>query len=740
MNKRGVTFFALVLTILIALILITTSIAVISNNISNSRISSFAEEMSNIEEAVALYYFENKELPSIPETGVISKVAILEEVPDKTSFEAELNSNGDSNFENFYRLNLNKIGVTRTNYNENSFVIVENSHHVYYLEGIKSKGNIYFSISQAMTGAHAVRKEYIGQEEKDSEITISGNVKVTKKTKRWTNELGIQIDTYMESGESLLVQFNGKKKNIETSEGNFSKTFNTLQEINKDFSSEDENALINLSNEKKYIIVEKQDKDGNILASVKVDLSNIDIARPTQVTKTPKVETKDEMTNNITFYVADVGSGVKEVRYEYFTTYDRDDSKEGKVAYYSGSKITREYLKNAGRQVIPDSDGKISIDLPKGVSSIKLVIVDNAGNMSDAIELETEVENEIYYSLTSLKKNEIIISFYGTGVISGNVSYSPNGKSYANNSLIFKAGSAVTISNMSGIDEKVYLKVTSGANTRVIELNLSEILKGTNIKENSKYYNPYIPSGFSYIEGNAKNGLVIQDVSNGASKYNEFVWIPVDGKNVKFERKIFNVNGTISTLNNKDKFSETSVYEDEFKKSVEKYGGFYVARFEAGVDASNSEIILSQRGKDPMTNISFQKAIEMSNNMYTSNENIKTTLMSSSAYDMIVSWLKYSKYNVDKVVVSSSLKGNEAIGNFSASIAKTGASESYKTNNIYDLAGNVSEITTEQYNGAYVLRGAAYNLQASQRVMCIRYVVSNIQSVSIGFRPIMYIK
>ena len=175
-------------------------------------------------------------------------------------------------------------------------------------------------------------------------------------------------------------------------------------------------------------------------------------------------------------------------------------------------------------------------------------------------------------------------------------------------------------------------------------------------------------------------------------------------------------------------------------KKVLKYGGFYVARFEAGVDASNSEVILSQRGKDPMTNISFQKAIEMSNNMYTSNENIKTTLMSSSAYDMIVSWLKYSKYNVDKVVVSSSLKGNEAIGNFSASIAKTGASESYKTNNIYDLAGNVSEITTEQYNGAYVLRGAAYNLQASQRVMCIRYVVSNIQSVSIGFRPIMYIK
>lgn len=740
MNKRGVTFFALVLTILIALILITTSIAVISNNISNSRISSFAEEMSNIEEAVALYYFENKELPSIPETEVINKAAILEEVPDKTSFEAELNSNGDSNFENFYRLDLNKIGVTRTNYNENSFVIVENSHHVYYLEGIKAKGNIYFSISQAMTGAHAVRKEYIGQEEKDSEIIISGDVKVTKKTKRWTNELGIQIDTYMESGESLLVQFNGKNKNIETSEGNFSKTFNTLQEINKDFSSDDENALINLSNEKKYLIVEKQDKDKNILASVKVDLSNIDIARPTQVTKTPKVETKDEMTNNITFYVADVGSGVKEVRYEYFTTYDRDDSKEGKVAYYSGSKITREYLKNAGRQVIPDSDGKISIDLPKGVSSIKLVIVDNAGNMSDAIELETEIENEIYYSLTSLKKNEIIISFYGTGVISGNVSYSPNGKSYANNSLIFKTGSAVTISNMSGIDEKVYLKVTSGSNTRVIELNLSEILKGTNIKENSKYYNPYIPSGFSYIEGNVENGLVIQDVSNGSSKYNEFVWIPVDGKNVKFERKIFNVNGTISTLNNKDKFSETSVYEDEFKKSVEKYGGFYVARFEAGVDASNSEIILSQRGKDPMTNISFQKAIEMSNNMYTSNENIRTTLMSSSAYDMIVSWLKYSKYNVDKVVVSSSLKGNEAIGNFSASIAKTGASESYKTNNIYDLAGNVSEITTEQYNGAYVLRGAAYNLQASQRVMCIRYVVSNIQSVSIGFRPIMYIK
>ena len=48
------------------------------------------------------------------------------------------------------------------------------------------------------------------------------------------------------------------------------------------------------------------------------------------------------------------------------------------------------------------------------------------------------------------------------------------------------------------------------------------------------YDTPYVPSGFEHTEGTWNTGYVIKDTSNG----NEFVWVPVNGTDVKIKRNI----------------------------------------------------------------------------------------------------------------------------------------------------------------------------------------------------------
>ncbi len=55
--------------------------------------------------------------------------------------------------------------------------------------------------------------------------------------------------------------------------------------------------------------------------------------------------------------------------------------------------------------------------------------------------------------------------------------------------------------------------------------------EGTRVRAESAWNRPYVPSNFYYLEGTVNDGYGITD-----EKGNEFVWIPVDGVNVKYER------------------------------------------------------------------------------------------------------------------------------------------------------------------------------------------------------------
>ena len=157
-----------------------------------------------------------------------------------------------------------------------------------------------------------------------------------------------------------------------------------------------------------------------------------------------------------------------------------------------------------------------------------------------------------------------------------------------------------------------------------------------------------------------------------------------------------------------------------------------MARYEASKDSAGN--VRSIKSVVPWNNISYTDALSKSNLMYT-NVDAKTTIMSAGAYDTIVKWLSYSKYNVTK-----ESDKNNLVGNFSSSIALTGSNENYAMNNIYDLAGNVAELTSETYKTYPVFRGGSYSSAGINMVAAVRAYNNELQSLdTVGFRPIMYI-
>ena len=156
--------------------------------------------------------------------------------------------------------------------------------------------------------------------------------------------------------------------------------------------------------------------------------------------------------------------------------------------------------------------------------------------------------------------------------------------------------------------------------------------------------------------------------------------------------------------------SKTSEYT-QMVASVINSKGFYVARYEASADSTSTKA-QSKRGVATWTNISQTNAITKSANY---NSTLHSHLMYGIEWDSILKWLKgnatisSSTSGQTKTMELADLQTNSCSwGNYygstgnaatnSGSPQTTGKSECWKANNIYDLAGNVSEWTQEKWS------------------------------------------
>ena len=195
---------------------------------------------------------------------------------------------------------------------------------------------------------------------------------------------------------------------------------------------------------------------------------------------------------------------------------------------------------------------------------------------------------------------------------------------------------------------------------------------------------------------------------------------------------------------------------DTDQESVKTYGGFYIARYEAGdgdangtprsSSSSNSNTVVSKKGAIVYNYISQTDSITRAESMYAG----KSKLISGAGWDRTLNWLIETKAKTEnEVFVNSSSWGNynDSTGNAKTNSGSgnmnytTGRNEAWKANNIYDLAGNVWDWTTEAGSSdVRVFRGGNCNVNGSRYPASFRGNVNPDSSHGyVGFRPALYL-
>lgn len=282
----------------------------------------------------------------------------------------------------------------------------------------------------------------------------------------------------------------------------------------------------------------------------------------------------------------------------------------------------------------------------------------------------------------------------------------------------------------------------------------------------SVYNSPIVPNGFKKVEtenaswqlcnnGEIKgwnNGLVIEDNIG-----NQFVWVPVQHEG-------------FTIFQNEENTLQDEESEEEIQQ-IEKYGGFYIGRYEAGLPenlliketySNNTNDIegipVIKKASIPWNYISFKNAKNNSTNMY-NNEYVKSDLVTTRQWLRIMEWLYSRGYDI----YNPSIFGNFAdttfyfTGEYSENygttysytnnkiknsnfILTTGISERNCTNNIYDLAGNSMEYTDGHVsNRGYYSVGGHYSTTSEYGIYSPRLIgVKPLDKL--GFRIVLYVK
>ena len=355
--------------------------------------------------------------------------------------------------------------------------------------------------------------------------------------------------------------------------------------------------------------------------------------------------------------------------------------------------------------------------------------------------------------------------------------------------LFGSAEKAVSGTNDKTAQEQTRVDELMGELGRVEEQQRQDNLPGTRVTENTKYVSngktAWIPKGFTVSgiksEQSINKGLVIYDIPEGTTpdwsnpdsvktKYNQFVWIPVEVKSTDTENSIASfyrsewaantATGGERTTGLNTSFTEPNATNDtddktgiakqiaNLTKSIYKYGGFYIGRYEAGSKTPRTsssgvtEIGIKQdmypynyvKWGDSMSSIGTTGAVYLSNSLYNTNEYGATSMLCTGAcWDSMLDFIKDSKHSVKDSTTWGNYKNSETfeitrgsyavysnntLGSFNnvgskyskmkdtSILLTTGATERNCSKNIYDVAGNCFEWTTESNSSSYrVFRG-----------------------------------
>ena len=277
-----------------------------------------------------------------------------------------------------------------------------------------------------------------------------------------------------------------------------------------------------------------------------------------------------------------------------------------------------------------------------------------------------------------------------------------------------------------------------------------------------------VPQGFTVSgieeEQTISTGLVIYDIpedeienvdwNTAATKYNQFVWIPVASAE-EYQRdfsypsfygghlEYTPENSTFTDIRYlptdiQPETDDAANNEMAERTAVLKYNGFYIARYETGKEDTKPVSKQNVTVYAMENQISFKT---IGKTMYgESSTYVKSAMCSGIQWDMVMKFVdgktdgNGNTYDVRTV--------NSTRHHGSAGVEKSGNNIADKVQNIYDLEGNCKEYVAEKNNTAasFVLRGGSYSDNIQYSRASFRNDAGSGSGNSIAFRSVLYIK
>ena len=152
-----------------------------------------------------------------------------------------------------------------------------------------------------------------------------------------------------------------------------------------------------------------------------------------------------------------------------------------------------------------------------------------------------------------------------------------------------------------------------------------------------------------------------------------------------------------------ENMAETMVSEyDEMIRSIEKYKGFYIGRYE--LTANGEKTGATQTCEN---GVNWYRLYANCKKWAKEGSKVKTRMIWGLQWDVTCNWLAGSGFDITDSSKWGNYSNNDANG--AGSKQNTGFSKSWKANNIYDFAGNCVEFTQEAYGtSGRAVRGGVY--------------------------------
>ena len=252
--------------------------------------------------------------------------------------------------------------------------------------------------------------------------------------------------------------------------------------------------------------------------------------------------------------------------------------------------------------------------------------------------------------------------------------------------------------------------INQATNTEAV---VGEIVTGGN-KPYTNNGTAIIPEDFMIVPGcdDVSQGLVIsdnpddteEDSSNIVAKGNQFVWIPVTSedeyvRNTTYEKTDVSSTAYTDTGYLPDEIAPTIpdtvtdekeiglINEKSERDAVVSKGGFYISRYEAGLEGTDT--LVSKKGATVWTNKTQSEFKEIGKRfLINNNSSIKSAMCSGIQWDMAMKFITENDENYDVI--------NYNPDRHTGNLTICGENSKDEACNIYDLEGNYWEYVAEK--------------------------------------------